>query len=69
MASQTIQIKLTWENGVSFVMKSKLNEGAEISVVEIAENTRIESIWGHVTDLCTQFFRDELNAIGNEMKQ
>lgn len=69
MASQTVQIKLTWENGVSFVMKSKLNEEAEVSVVEVAENARIESIWGNLTDLCVQFFRDELNAIGNEMKQ
>jgi len=69
MAAHIVEIKLNWENGVNFTMKAKLDAGAEVTIVEIAENSRIASIWGHTVDLCTTYFRDEMNLIGNDMKQ
>lgn len=69
MAAHLMEIKLNWENGVNFTMKTKLDAEDEVTIVEIAENTRIASIWGHVVDLCTTYFRDQMNKIGNDMKQ
>jgi len=69
MAAHLMEIKLNWENGVNFTMKTKLDAEDEVTIVEIAENTRIASIWGHVVDPCTTYFRDQMNKIGNDMKQ
>jgi len=68
MAAHLIEIKLSWENEVGFAMKAKLDAEDEITIVEVTENARIESIWPKLRDLCIQFFYDELTSIGTEMK-
>lgn len=67
MAAHTLELKLNWENGATFTMKSKLDAGDEINIVEIAENADMESIWYHVRELCLSYIGSRLADIGTEM--
>ena len=67
MAAHTIEIKLNWENGMSFNLKSKIDAEAEITIMEITENADMGSVWNHAAELCLSYIRSRLNDIGIEM--
>lgn len=68
MAGSELEIKLSWENGVSFEMTTKRDAGDVSTVVKIDENGQIKEIWPNVQGICQTFFGTQINNIGTEMK-
>ena len=69
MAEQVRLIRLTWENGVSFSMETKLNDGSWLTVTSMDENGYFASLWDRaVPPLCKEYFDQEIAKIGQEMK-
>ena len=69
MAVQTRLIRIKWENGGTFLMEVKLNGGDYLTVAEIDENNYFDKIWETgIKPACKQFFNDEIDKIGAEMK-
>ena len=63
-----IEIKLKWENGVSFEMTQKKDADSKKIVVKLEENGDIAEVWGHITNICTEDFKRHIDQIGEEMK-
>lgn len=68
MAQSELEIKIIWENGVSFEMTSKKDAGEVKTVVKLDENSQFKSIWPHAQSICQTFIEKELDTIGTEMK-
>ena len=69
MAVKQRDIVITWENNGTFQMKVRLDGGTWNTVQEIDENDFFNKIWETgVAPACKQFFNDEINKIGAEMK-
>lgn len=69
MASKTRLIRLVWENDNSFIMDSKLDDAAYITVIKIEENGHLPELWDEgVATVCKKYFETELDIIGAEMK-
>lgn len=62
-------IVITWENNGTFRMKVRLDGSAWYTVAEIDENDFFNKIWETgISPACKQFFNDEIDKIGAEMK-
>lgn len=68
MAAKELEIKLSWENGVSFEMTAKRDAGVVSTVVQLDENGQIATLWPNIHNICRTFFIAELTTIGTEMK-
>ena len=69
MAQHTRLIKIKWENGGTFSMEVKLDDGDYQTVAKIDENNYFAKIWETgIKPACLQFFNDEIGKIGAEMK-
>lgn len=68
MAGSEIEIKLLWENGVSFQMTSKRDAGDTKTVVKLDENSQFNHISDSAQTICETFISKELTAIFDEMK-
>ena len=68
MAEKQIEITLTWQNNVSFLMKLKEHGEEYKDVISLEENSDIASIWDNIAQICNITFRDHVSAIGEEMK-
>lgn len=68
MAEQTMKITLTWENGVSFSMDTKLNAEDKITVIEVEENGDIANLWSGIQSICEKTVTRHLDIIGGVMK-
>ncbi|KKL71580.1 hypothetical protein LCGC14_2093510 [marine sediment metagenome] len=68
MALIEIEIMLKWENGVSFEMTEKEDDGAVVSIIKVEENANIASIWPHIREVCKAQIEGYLNRVGDEMK-
>lgn len=69
MAISELEIKITWENDSFFKMTQKHDSGDAHTVIEVNENSHIESVWGDVASICRKYLNSELNIIGGEMKE
>ena len=67
MAAKELELKLKWENGVSFEMTSKRDAEAVSTVVKLDENGQIAALWPNIHNICRTFFIAELTTIGTEM--
>lgn len=63
-----LEIKIKWENDVSFEITTKRDAGETKTVIKLEENGFINELWPHVEACCKEYFVDELNVIGSEMK-
>ena len=69
MAEKVRLIRLTWENDASFEMETKLDDGNWLTVVMLDENNYFDKIWETgIKPAAKQFFNDEIDKIGAEMK-
>ena len=68
MAEKQIEITLTWENEVSFVMQLKEPGESYKDVISLEENSNSASIWDNIANICNTTFKNHIAAIGEEMK-
>ena len=69
MAISQRDIIITWENNGTFRMKVRKDGGDWNTVAEIDENNYFDKIWEvGIKPACIQFFNDEIDKIGAEMK-
>lgn len=62
-------IVITWENEGTFSMKVRLDGGDWKTVAEVDENDFFARIWDTgISVACKQFFNDDIDKIGAEMK-
>ena len=67
MAEQKLLIELKWENGVGFVMSSKLGTGPEIEVVSMMEDAETSTVWSGIQSACIAYMQKKLSDIGRDM--
>lgn len=67
MASE-LELKLTWENGVSFGLTSKEDADPVKTIISVEENGHLPALWTHVAAVCQDYFSAKLGIIGEEMK-
>lgn len=68
MATSELTIKITWENAVQFKMTAKNGDGGWKTVAQMDENGHLSLLWASMEELCSIYFKKELEQIGNEMK-
>lgn len=68
MAAQVRLIRLTWENGVSFKMDTKLDAESYVTILEMDENGNIAQLWASAQQLCEKYFEATITGVGNDMK-
>lgn len=69
MAAKELELKLTWENRVSFQLTSKHDANPVKTIVAMDENGNLAALWPEVQKICETDLRQELETIGKEMKQ
>lgn len=68
MAASELELKLTWENNVSFTFTAKKDAEPVKTVVSLEENGHIGTIFPHIEEICKDFFNIELADIATTMK-
>jgi hypothetical protein len=69
MAAKTRDIRISYENGVSFAMDTRLNGGTWTTILKMDENGHLNKLWDSGAETtCNKYFEEELKVIGAEMK-
>ena len=69
MAVKTRTIRIMYENNGTFQMATRLDDGEWYTVTEIDENDYFSDLWeSGVKPLCKEYFDNEIDNIGAEMK-
>ena len=63
-----IEMVLSWENNVGFILTAKKNSGPVKTIVSMDENGKIGELWSAAQQLCITYISAELKSIGLEMK-
>ena len=66
MASE-LELKLTWENNVSFTLTSKEDADPIITIVSADENGSLPALWPHIAKIAESYLSERLKIIGGEM--
>lgn len=65
--AKELEIKINWQNGVSFKMTAKNNGGDIKTICGVDENGHISKLWEFYQKACEVYFHAELAEIGKEM--
>lgn len=63
-----LELKLTWENGVSFTLTSREDAALPIIIVSVEENGSLPTLWPHIAKIGESYLSERLKLIGTEMR-
>lgn len=69
MAENEIEVTIKWENGVTFEMTWKENDGPVLTLVKVDENGCIKEMWSAITDVVERCLKATMARIGKDMAQ
>jgi len=68
MAATVELVRFTFENGVSFKMDWKQDDGSYVTIIEMEENGHIETLWNNAAEICKTFLAERIKNAGAVMK-
>ncbi len=58
---------MKWENSKFFELSAKEDNGMDVVIIHVDENSDIASIWPQIADICSRYLAGRIKLAGDQM--